>query len=65
MIRMTRDELIKWASKRVQYVSNEYLYPHNKDVADNEDVEVIPFSDFAEIINRISIGFIEIVEEEE
>ena len=65
MTKMTRDELIKWARKRTQYINNESLYPHNKGVADNEDVEVIPFSDFAEIINRISIGFIEIVEEEE
>lgn len=65
MSKLTRDELIKWASKRVQYVSNESLYPPNKDVADNEDVEVIPFEDFVSIIHRMSIGVIRLDEVED
>lgn len=64
-IKMTRAEYLKWARQRTQFTANEMLYPHNPDVADGEEVEVISWGDFSSLIYQLAEGRIEIVKDEE
>ena len=40
------------------------LYPHNRDVADSEIIEVLPWDRFVSITSRLIDRKIEIIEEE-
>ena len=62
-MKMTRTEFLNWTRQRTQFVENDMLYPHNRDIADSEEVEVISWMDFASLIYQITEGKIEIVEE--
>ena len=64
-MKKTRTEFLKWARQRTQFTENEMLYPHNRDIADSEEVEVISWMDFTSLIYQITEGKIEIVEEME
>lgn len=64
-MKMTKSQFYKWVSKRIQETENEMLSPHNRDVADSEIVEVLPWDDFVSLSSRLIDGKIEIVEEED
>ena len=64
-MKMTRNELFKWAKSQTQWTENEVLNPHNPDVADSEVVDVLPWENFVSIIYAITEGRIEIEELEE
>ena len=59
-MKMTRNELLKWAKRQTQWTENETLNPHNPDVADSEIVDVLPWENFVSIICAIAEGRIEI-----
>lgn len=63
-MKMTRNELFKWAKQQTQWTENELLNPHNPDVADSEMVDVLPWENFVSIIYAITEGRIEIEEVE-
>ncbi|GEQ32184.1 hypothetical protein B795N_00660 [Marinilactibacillus psychrotolerans] len=62
-MKMTRTQFFKWAKQRTQSTENELLWPHNKDIADSEIVEVISWEDFTSLIFAITEGRVEIIEE--
>ena len=62
-MKMTKSQFYKWARKQTQSTENELLWPHNRDVADSEIVEVLPWDSFVHISRRLIDGRIEIVEE--
>ena len=64
-MKVTKSQFYVWASKQTQSTENEMLYPHNRDVADSEIIEVLPWDRFVSIISRLIDGKIEIIEEEE
>lgn len=64
-MKMTRNELFKWAKRQTQWTENEVLNPHNPDVADSEIVDVLPWENFVSIIYAITEGRIEIEEMKE
>lgn len=64
-MKMTRSQFYVWANKQTQSTENEMLWPHNRDVADSEIVEVLPWDRFVFITSRLIDGKIEIIEEEE
>ena len=64
-MKMTRSEFYVWANKQTQSTENEMLSPHNRDVADSEIVEVLPWDSFVFITASLIDGKIEIIEEEE
>ena len=64
-MKMTRNELFKWAKSQTQWTDNEALNPHNPDVADSEIVDVLPWGNFVNIIYAITEGRIKIKELEE
>ena len=59
-MKMTRNELFKWAKSQTQWTENELLNPHNPDVPDSEIVDVLPWENFVSIIYAITEGRIEI-----
>jgi len=61
---MTKSQFYKWARQQLQETENEMLSPHNRDIADSELVEVLPWDNFVSITSRLIDGKIEIVEEE-
>lgn len=61
-MKMTRNELFKWAKRQTQWTENEALNPHNPDIADSEVVDVLPWENFVSIIYAITEGRIEIEE---
>lgn len=63
-MKMTEAQFFQWASQRIQYTENEMLSPHNKDIADNEVVEVISWGDFVDLAYNLINEDIKIVEEE-
>ncbi len=63
-MKMTKFEFYTWANKQTQSTENEMLSPHNRDVADSEIVEVLPWDSFVFITSRLIDGKIEIIEEE-
>lgn len=63
-MKMTRNELFKWAKHQTQWTENEALNPHNPDIADSETVDVLPWENFVSIIYAITEGRIEIEEKE-
>lgn len=63
-MKMTKSQFYKWARRQLQETENEMLSPHNRDVADSEIVEVLPWDSFISISSRLIDGKIEIVEEE-
>lgn len=63
-MKMTKFEFYTWANKQTQSTENEMLSPHNRDVADSEIVEVLPWDSFVSITSRLIDGKIEIIEEE-
>lgn len=63
-MKMTKSQFYKWARQQLQETENEMLYPHNRDIADSEIVEVLPWDNFVSITSRLIDGKIEIVEEE-
>lgn len=63
-MKMTKSQFYKWARKQTQSTENELLWPHNRDIADSEIVEVLPWDRFVFIASRLMEGRIEIVEEE-
>lgn len=63
-MKMTKHQFFEWAKRQTQATENEFLEPHNRDVADSEIVEVLPWTDFASIVHRLIDGDIEIIEEE-
>lgn len=64
-MKMTRSKFYTWANRQTQSTENEMLWPHNRDVADSEIVEVLPWNNFVSITSRLIDGGIKIVEEEE
>lgn len=62
-MKMTKSRFYKWASKQTQSTENEMLSPHNRDVADSEIVEVLPWDRFVFMTSSLMDGRIEIVEE--
>lgn len=64
-MKVTRTEFLRWARQRTQFIENEMLYPHNPDIADSEEVEIISWMDFASLIYQITEGKIVIKELEE
>ena len=62
-MKMTKSQFYKWASKQTQSTENEMLSPHNRDVADSEIVEVLPWDRFVFMASSLMDGRIEIVEE--
>lgn len=64
-MKMTRNELFKWAKGQTQWAENDVLNPHNPDIADSEMVDVLPWENFVSIIYAITDGKIEIEELEE
>ena len=64
-MKMTKSQFYVWANKQTQSTENEMLWPHNRDVADSEIVEVLPWDSFVFIASRLIDGKIEIIEEEE
>ena len=63
-MRKTKSQFYAWANKQTQSTENEMLYPHNRDVADSEIIEVLPWDRFVSITSRLIDGKIEIIEEE-
>ena len=63
-MKMTKSQFYKWTRQQLQETENEMLSPHNRDVADSEMVEVLPWDNFVSISSRLIDGKIEIVEEE-
>lgn len=63
-MKMTRSQFYVWANKQTQSTENEMLWPHNRDVADSEIIEVLPWDRFVSITSRLIDGKIEIIEEE-
>lgn len=63
-MKMTKSQFYKWARQQLQETENEMLSPHNRDIADSELVEVLPWDNFVSITSRLIDGKIEIVEEE-
>lgn len=63
-MKMTKSQFMKWAKKQTQSTENELLWPHNRDVADSETVELLPWDRFVHIAYSLIDGRIEIVEEE-
>lgn len=61
---ITLVDFLKWARQRTQTTGNEMLYPHNPDIADSEEVEVISWSDFSALIYQLAEGRIVIVKDE-
>lgn len=61
-MKLSRNELFKWAKQQTQWTENEALQPHNPDVADSEMVDVLPWENFVSIIYSITEGRIEIEE---
>ena len=64
-MKLSRNDLFKWAKGQAQWTENESLNPHNPDVADSEIVEVLPWKNFVSIIYAITEDRIEIEELEE
>lgn len=62
-MKMTKSQFYKWARKQTQYTENELLWPHNRDIADAEIVELLPWDRFVSIFGMLNDGRIEIVEE--
>lgn len=62
-MQLTKSQFYTWANRQTQSTENEMLSPHNKDVADSEIVEVLPWNNFVSITSRLIDGEIEIVEE--
>lgn len=63
-MKMTKSQFYKWARRQLQETENEMLSPHNRDIADSELVEVLPWDNFVSITSRLIEGKIEIVEAE-
>lgn len=61
---MTESQFFKWASQRIQYTENECLSPHNKDIADSENVDVIRWNDFVDLAYKLIKEDITIIKEE-
>lgn len=62
-MKMTKSQFYKWASNQTQSTENEMLSPHNRDVADSEIEEVLPWDRFVFMTSSLMDGRIEIVEE--
>ena len=61
---MTKSQFYKWERKQTQETENKMLSPHNRDVADSEIVEVLPWDRFVFMASSLMDGRIEIIEEE-